>query len=107
MFRFGIAVVLIGVLYLGYEFVSTYKTQNMTVAEQTQQVQEAAQNEASETAQRLEREARVSKLMTPVWKLEKFSDKAWWIGVWGGGLFVLFGLLRVWASYRDKKIQGV
>ena len=107
MFRFVVAIVLIGFLYLGYEFVSTYKAQNSPVTEQVQQESDSAKSKASEASQRLEREAKVRKLMTPVWKLDKFSDKAWWIGVWAGGLLVLFGLFRAWTSYRNKKIQGV
>ncbi|PTC01281.1 hypothetical protein C9975_03095 [Thalassospira xiamenensis] len=107
MFRFFLVIVLIGFLYLGYEFVSTYKAQTVTVAEHAEKTLEVTQDKATEAQQSREREVNVSKLTTPVWKLGTFSDKAWWVGVWGGCLFIVLALFRLWGSYRGKKMQGI
>lgn len=96
MFKFIVGICLIGFLYLGFEFISVYKAES---APPSEVIAQSASTSDDELNQGL-----IDMLTTPVSELTAFHEQVLWVLVWGVGLFVWFGAMRLWISFRDKRL---
>lgn len=106
MFRFLLIIILAGFLYLGFEFVSTYKTNNMSEAEIAEQIQQEkiAAQEAEESLQ--ERREFIDKLLSPFWELETTGDQIGWWTTWLSALFAVIFLYTHALRVRKQIVSG-
>ncbi len=80
MFKFIVAIALIGFLFLGADFLNEYKLNNMTPAERAQLVEEKKAEAAQEKKEIAANKAYIDKMLSPVTELESTADKVkWWI----------------------------
>lgn len=91
MFRFVVGVVLVGFLYLGFEFVAAYKDQNTSVAETSVQTQQDTHSIASEADGGFLKRT----LATPFGELGTFHEKLIWIFSYAMLGLVTLGLFLV------------
>lgn len=91
MFRFVVAVVLVGFLYLGFEFLAAYQSQSSAVAEVSMQTQHDTHFIASEADDGFLKRT----LATPFGELATFHEKLLWLFSYAMLGLVTLGLFLV------------